>query len=95
MKFPTFRLSNLWLDVNGEKMQRGNTRTMVFSVRQLVSYVSHFIELEPGDIILTGTPPGVGMARKPPRFLRPGDVVTLGGDRLGEQRQEIVAWREG
>ncbi len=94
-EIPDVQALNFWLDVNGEKMQRGNTRTMVFSVRQLVSYVSHFIELEPGDIILTGTPPGVGMARKPPRFLRPGDVVTLGGDRLGEQRQEIVAWREG
>lgn len=76
-------------------MQTGNTKTMVFDVKQLVSYVSHFIELEPGDVIVTGTPPGVGMARKPPRFLKPGDVVTLGADRLGEQRQEIVAWKAG
>ncbi len=85
----------LWLDVNGERMQRGNTKTMIFDVKQLVSYVSHFIELEPGDVIVTGTPPGVGMARKPPRYLKPGDVVTLGGDNLGEQRQEIVAWKPG
>ena len=84
---------NLWLDVNGERMQTGNTKTMVFDVKQLVSYVSHFIELEPGDVIVTGTPPGVGMARKPPHFLKPGDVVTLGSDLLGEQRLEIVAWK--
>ena len=74
-------------------MQTGNTKTMVFDVKQLVSYVSHFIELEPGDVIVTGTPPGVGMARKPPHFLKPGDVVTLGSDLLGEQRLEIVAWK--
>jgi 2,4-didehydro-3-deoxy-L-rhamnonate hydrolase len=86
---------SLWLNVNGERMQRGNTKTMIFDVKQLVSYVSHFIELEPGDVIVTGTPPGVGMARKPPRYLKPGDVVTLGGDHLGEQREEIVAWKPG
>jgi 2,4-didehydro-3-deoxy-L-rhamnonate hydrolase len=92
-EIPDAQALNLWLDVNGERMQTGNTRTMIFDVKQLVSYVSHFIELEPGDVIVTGTPPGVGMARKPPRFLRPGDVVTLGADRLGEQRQEIIAWK--
>jgi 2,4-diketo-3-deoxy-L-fuconate hydrolase len=94
-EIPDVQALNLWLDVNGERMQRGNTKTMIFNVRQLVSYVSHFIELEPGDIIVTGTPPGVGMARKPPRFLKPGDVLTLGGDRLGEQRAEIVTWKPG
>ncbi|HKH80475.1 MAG TPA: fumarylacetoacetate hydrolase family protein [Methylovirgula sp.] len=86
---------NLWLDVNGERMQTGNTDTMIFDVKQIVSYVSHFMELEPGDVIVTGTPSGVGMARKPPRFLKVGDVITLGGDHLGDQRQEIVAWKAG
>ncbi|HLH13099.1 MAG TPA: fumarylacetoacetate hydrolase family protein [Methylovirgula sp.] len=89
---PDVQALDLWLDVNGERMQTGNTKTMIFDVKQLVSYVSHFIALEPGDVIVTGTPPGVGMARKPPVFLKPGDVVTLGATHLGEQRQEIVAW---
>jgi 2-keto-4-pentenoate hydratase/2-oxohepta-3-ene-1,7-dioic acid hydratase in catechol pathway len=65
---------------------------MIFDAAQLVAYVSHFMMLEPGDIITTGTPPGVGMARKPPRFLRSGDVMTLGIAGLGEQRQEIIAF---
>ena len=82
---------DMWLDVNGEPMQRGNTRTMVFGVAHLVSYVSQFMTLLPGDIITTGTPPGVGMGRKPPQFLRPGDVVTLGIAGLGEQRQHVRA----
>ena len=82
---------DLWLDVNGEPMQRGNTRTMIFGVARLVSYVSHFMTLLPGDVIATGTPPGVGMGRKPPRYLRPGDVVTLGIAGLGEQRQRVRA----
>ncbi len=82
---------DLWLDVNGEPMQRGNTRTMIFSVAHLVSYVSHFMTLLPGDVIATGTPPGVGMGRKPPRYLKPGDVVTLGITGLGEQRQRVRA----
>lgn len=90
---PNVQNLNLWLDVNGERMQTGNTDTMIFDVKQLVSYVSHFITLEPGDVIVTGTPPGVGMARKPPRFLKVGDIVTLGGDHLGEQRSEVVAWQ--
>lgn len=81
----------LWLDVNGEPMQRGNTRTMIFGVAHLVSYVSQFMTLLPGDIIATGTPPGVGMGRKPPRYLKPGDVVTLGIAGLGEQRQRVRA----
>jgi 2,4-didehydro-3-deoxy-L-rhamnonate hydrolase len=82
---------DLWLDVNGEPMQRGNTRTMIFGVAHLVSYVSHFMTLLPGDVIATGTPPGVGMGRKPPQYLKPGDVVTLGVTGLGEQRQRVRA----
>ena len=83
---------SMWLDVNGERKQTGTTATMIFDVAQIVAYVSHFMMLEPGDIITTGTPPGVGMARKPPRFLRSGDVMTLGIAGLGEQRQEIIAF---
>ena len=82
---------DLWLDVNGQPRQRGSTRTMVFGVAYLVSYLSRFMHLLPGDVILTGTPPGVGMGHKPPLFLRPGDVVALGGGVLGEQRQRVVA----
>jgi 2-keto-4-pentenoate hydratase/2-oxohepta-3-ene-1,7-dioic acid hydratase in catechol pathway len=81
----------LWLDVNGEPMQRGSTESMIFSVATIVSYLSKFMTLRPGDVIATGTPPGVGMGRKPPRYLAPGDVVTLGIDKLGEQKQTIVA----
>ncbi len=84
----------MWLDVNGKRMQTGHTETMIFPVRTLVSYVSRFITLEPGDLITTGTPPGVGSGKKPnPVFLRAGDVMTLGVDKLGEQRQTVVAWR--
>ena len=83
---------DIWLDVNGEPRQRGNTRTMVFGVAKLVSYVSQFMTLMPGDIITTGTPPGVGLGRKPPQFLKPGDVVTLGIAGLGEQRSRVTAW---
>jgi 2-keto-4-pentenoate hydratase/2-oxohepta-3-ene-1,7-dioic acid hydratase in catechol pathway len=85
---------SMWLDVNGERMQTGSTRTMIFDVAQVVSYVSHFMLLEPGDVITTGTPPGVGMAMKPPRFLKSGDVVSLGIERLGEQRQRFVAFED-
>jgi 2,4-diketo-3-deoxy-L-fuconate hydrolase len=81
----------LWLDVNGEPMQRGSTESMIFGVATIVSYLSKFMTLRPGDVIATGTPPGVGMGRKPPRYLAPGDVVTLGIDKLGEQKQTIVA----
>jgi len=82
----------LWSEVDGQRMQNGNTRTMIFSVVKLVSYVSHFITLHPGDIIATGTPPGVGMGKKPePIFLRPGQVMRLGVAGLGEQRQTVVA----
>jgi 2,4-diketo-3-deoxy-L-fuconate hydrolase len=84
---------DLWLDVNGEKRQRGNTRTMVFGCAHLVSYVSRFMTLLPGDIITTGTPPGVGLGMKPPQYLKPGDVVTCGINGLGEQRQRIVAYQ--
>lgn len=83
---------DMWLDVNGEKRQRGNTKTMVFGCATLVSYISQFMTLLPGDIITTGTPPGVGLGMKPPQFLKPGDVVTLGIAGLGEQRQRVVAW---
>jgi 2-keto-4-pentenoate hydratase/2-oxohepta-3-ene-1,7-dioic acid hydratase in catechol pathway len=83
---------DMWLDVNGEPMQRGSTKTMIFGVAQLVSYVSRFMTLMPGDIITTGTPPGVGMGRKPPRYLQAGDTVTLGIAGLGEQKQRVVAW---
>jgi 2-keto-4-pentenoate hydratase/2-oxohepta-3-ene-1,7-dioic acid hydratase in catechol pathway len=82
----------MWLDVNGQRMQTGSTRTMIFDCRQLVSYISHFMILEPGDVITTGTPPGVGLGMKPPRFLKHGDVMTLGIDKLGEQRQKVVAY---
>ena len=80
---------DLWLDVNGERMQTGNTRDMIFGVAYLVAYLSRYMTLLPGDLIATGTPPGVGMGRKPPRYLQPGDVVTLGSPQLGAQRQEI------
>jgi 2-keto-4-pentenoate hydratase/2-oxohepta-3-ene-1,7-dioic acid hydratase in catechol pathway len=84
---------DMWLDVNGEKRQRGNTRTMIFGCANLVSYVSHFMTLLPGDIITTGTPPGVGLGMKPePKWLKPGDYVTLGIEGLGEQRQRVVAY---
>ena len=81
---------DLWLDVNGVRRQTGNTRTMIFGVAQIVSYLSRFMALQPGDVIPTGTPPGVGMGQKPPVFLKAGDVVTLGGRGLGEQRQKVV-----
>ena len=83
----------LWLDVNGQPRQRGNTQTMIFSISHLISYVSQFMTLEAGDVLITGTPPGVGMGMKPPTFLKEGDVVTLGVQGLGEQRQRVVAFR--
>ena len=84
---------DMWLDVNGERMQSGSTATMVFGVETLVSYISQFMILEPGDVITTGTPPGVGMGRKPPIFLKPGDTVSLGIDGLGRQAQRVVAYQ--
>src|SRR6202012_1597730 len=81
----------MWLDVNGQRRQTGSTSTMIFSMAKCISYVSQFPPLEPGDIVTPGPPPGVGPGMKPPTFLNVGDVVTLGIDGLGEQRQEIVA----
>jgi 2-keto-4-pentenoate hydratase/2-oxohepta-3-ene-1,7-dioic acid hydratase in catechol pathway len=84
---------DMWLDVNGTRMQSGNTRTMIFAVRTLVSYVSRFMTLHPGDLITTGTPPGVGMGRKPaPLYLKAGDSIELGITGLGRQRQRVVPW---
>ncbi|NEN05297.1 fumarylacetoacetate hydrolase family protein [Diaminobutyricibacter tongyongensis] len=83
----------MWLDVNGSRAQTGSTATMIFNPYFIVWYLSQFLVLEPGDLIDTGTPPGVGMGSNPPRFLQPGDVMTLGIDRLGEQRQRVVAPR--
>jgi 2-keto-4-pentenoate hydratase/2-oxohepta-3-ene-1,7-dioic acid hydratase in catechol pathway len=82
---------DLWLEVNGRRYQQGNTRTMIFAVAGLVSYVSRYMSLQPGDVIATGTPPGVGMGQKPPVYLRAGDVVRLGIAGLGEQQQTVVA----
>ena len=84
----------MWLDVNGARMQTGNTKTMIFSVAHIVSYASQFMTLEPGDLITTGTPPGVGIGMKPPRYLQPGDIIRLGIEGLGEQKQVVSAWRE-
>lgn len=81
----------MWLTVNGEKVQDGSTRTMVYGVAFLVSYLSQFMSLHPGDIVTTGTPPGVGMGMKPPRYLKAGDVVELGIEGLGRQRQTVRA----
>ncbi|HEX3346789.1 MAG TPA: fumarylacetoacetate hydrolase family protein [Acetobacteraceae bacterium] len=82
----------MWTDVDGERMQNGSTKTMIFNCRKLVSYVSHFITLHPGDLIATGTPPGVGLGKKPePIFLKPGQTMKLGVAGLGEQRQLVVA----
>ena len=83
----------MWLDLNGTRMQTGSTKTMIFGCATIVSYVSRFMTLLPGDIITTGTPPGVGMGKKPDAiYLKPGDVMTHGIDKLGSQRQEVVAW---
>ena len=84
---------NLWLDVNGQRRQTGNSKTMIFGVAKIVSYVSQFMTLMPGDVITTGTPPGVGMGMKPPVFLKAGDVVTLGIDGLGEQCQTVLPFK--
>lgn len=85
---------NLWLDLNGQRMQTGNTKTMVFGVAKLISYVSQFVTLEPGDVLTTGTPPGVGMGVKPaPVYLKRGDVMTLGIEGLGSQTQKVVPFK--
>ena len=83
----------LWTTVNGERRQDGHTRHMVFPVRELVAYVSRFMSLQPGDLISTGTPAGVGHGARPPRYLLPGDVVEMGIDRLGVQRHVVSDWR--
>ncbi|WP_333869644.1 fumarylacetoacetate hydrolase family protein [Cypionkella sp.] len=81
----------MWLTVNGQSMQNGSTKTMVYGVAHVVSYLSQFMTLHPGDVISTGTPPGVGMGMKPPRYLVAGDVVELGIEGLGQQRQDVIA----
>jgi 2,4-diketo-3-deoxy-L-fuconate hydrolase len=84
---------DMWLDVNGKRVQTGNTKTMIFGVAEIVSYLSEFMTLEPGDLITTGTPPGVGLGQKPePWYLKAGDTVRLGIEKLGEQGQTFVAW---
>jgi 2-keto-4-pentenoate hydratase/2-oxohepta-3-ene-1,7-dioic acid hydratase in catechol pathway len=88
-EFPEYGNASMWLDVNGERMQSGNTATMIFDVPYLVHYVSQFMSLQPGDIISTGTPPGVGMGKKPPVYLKESDVIELGIDGLGQQRQTV------
>jgi 2,4-didehydro-3-deoxy-L-rhamnonate hydrolase len=92
-EIPNPQTLEMWLDVNTERMQTGNTRTMIFSVARIVSHLSQYMTLMPGDIITTGTPPGVGMGKKPePVWLKPGDVMTLGIQGLGEQRQRVIAY---
>jgi 2-keto-4-pentenoate hydratase/2-oxohepta-3-ene-1,7-dioic acid hydratase in catechol pathway len=83
---------DMWLELNGTRMQTGSTQTMIFGVAKLISYVSQFMSLHPGDLITTGTPPGVGFARKPPIHLKPGDAIRAGITKLGEQRQRVVSW---
>ena len=83
----------MWLDLNGKRMQTGSTKTMIFGVAKLVSYVSQFMTLMPGDVITTGTPPGVGLGMKPPLYLKKGDAMTLGIEGLGEQRQVVVPFK--
>ena len=90
-EIPDVHKLGMWLDVNGKRCQTGSTATMIFNVPKIVSYLSEITTLMPGDIITTGTPPGVGLGMKPQKFLNVGDVVTLGIDGLGDQRQEVVA----
>jgi len=85
---------SIWLEVNGHRYQNGNTHNLVFDVPQIVSYVSQFYQLEAGDVIATGTPAGVGLGQKPSVFLKPGDVITLGIEGLGNQRQQVLAWQD-
>lgn len=86
---------DMWLDVNGRRMQTGNSATMIFDCATIVSYVSQFMALLPGDIITTGTPPGVGMGQNPPVFLQEGDVIELGIEKLGSQKHKVCAWNHG
>ena len=80
----------IWLEVNGKRFQNGNTRTMIFDVYRIVSYISEFMTLMPGDVIITGTPPGVGLGQSPEVFLKNGDEITLGIEGLGEQKQKVL-----
>ncbi|MDJ0894354.1 MAG: fumarylacetoacetate hydrolase family protein [Alphaproteobacteria bacterium] len=93
-EIPNPQRLGMYCEVNGERMQNGSTKTMIFDVKTLVSYCSRFFTLEPGDVIATGTPPGVGMGMKPPRFLKSGDVMQLGIEGLGTQSQNVVAFRK-
>jgi 2-keto-4-pentenoate hydratase/2-oxohepta-3-ene-1,7-dioic acid hydratase in catechol pathway len=88
---PDPQMLGMWLEVDGHRYQNGSTKTMVFGVAHLISYLSQYMSLHPGDIISTGTPPGVGMGQKPPVFLKPGNQITLGIDHLGQQTQSVVA----
>ena len=92
-ELPDFQKLNMYLDVNGERMQTGNTEKMIFDVKELVSYMSSCMSLYPGDICCTGTPPGVGENMKPPRFLKGGEEVVLGIDKLGVQKHSVVAYK--
>ncbi|GGF60217.1 2-hydroxyhepta-2,4-diene-1,7-dioate isomerase [Azorhizobium oxalatiphilum] len=92
-EMPDTSALGMWLEVNGERVQNGSTKTMIFNVATLVSYISQFMVLDPGDAITTGTPPGVGLGFKPPRYLKAGDVMRLGIDGLGEQQQTVVPFK--
>lgn len=89
-EIPNPQKLKIWLDLNGERMQDGTTKNMIFPIREIVAYVSQFMTLKPGDIVITGTPAGVGLGMKPPKFVKPGDVMELGIEGLGTQRQKVV-----
>ncbi|MBV9392807.1 MAG: fumarylacetoacetate hydrolase family protein [Methylobacteriaceae bacterium] len=91
-EIPDVQNLDMWLDVSGQRMQTGSTQTMIFDVKKIVSYISHFMILDPGDVIITGTPPGVGAGMKPPRYLKEGDTIALWMDNLGEQKSKVVGW---
>ena len=93
-ELPDFQNLNMYLDVNGKRMQTGNTKEMIFGIKSLVSYMSHCMSLHPGDICCTGTPPGVGENMKPPYFLKGGEEVVLGIDKLGEQKHQVVSFKD-
>ncbi len=92
-ELPDYQKLNMYLDVNGKRMQKGSTEHMIFNVKKLVSYMSHCMTLEPGDICCTGTPPGVGENMKPAQFLKEGDIVKLGMDNLGEQSHKVISFK--
>jgi 2-keto-4-pentenoate hydratase/2-oxohepta-3-ene-1,7-dioic acid hydratase in catechol pathway len=92
-EMPNPQKLGMWLDLNGKRMQTGNTRTMIFNVAKIISHLSEYMTLMPGDVVITGTPPGVALGMKRPRFLQPGDVMTLGIDGLGTQTQRVVAFK--